>query len=192
MGALVNSPIYRDIKSHRASFQFNGSTQHIRLDNFANRPVTQITCESWCFPTRAVTTGTRRGALWSWTSSTYLGIFDSNDGGLTHGLHWAVQTSSSRSGGNNGSIPNNQWSHIVGTYDGSRTRGYINGVLVYDVAQVGTLSDGTYYLGVYGLGINDTTHNWEGSISDSKLYNRALTQAEIQLRFNTTRWRFGV
>jgi len=191
VGILVNAPTVRDFRTHRSSFTLNGSNQHIRLENFRNRPSTQITYEAWVFPNRAVTTGTRRGAIWSNTATTYIGIFDSNDGGATHGLHWALQTSSSRSGSNNGSIPNNQWSHIVGTYDGARTRGYINGVLVYDVAQTGTVSDGTYYIGTYGTGINDGTHNWEGNIATAKIYNRALTQEEIQNNFNVNRWRFG-
>jgi hypothetical protein len=191
VGILVNAPTVRDFRTHRSSFRFNGSNQHIRLENYRNRPSTQITYESWVFPNRAVTTGTRRGAIWSNTATTYIGIFDSNDGGANHGLHWALQTSSSRSGSNTGSIPNNQWSHIVGTYDGARTRGYINGVLVYDVAQTGTVSDGTYYIGTYGAGINDGTHNWEGNIAAAKIYNRALTQQEIQNNFNVNRWRFG-
>jgi hypothetical protein len=192
-GILVNSPTVRDFRTHRSSFEMNGSNQHIRLENFKNRPTgTGLTLEAWIFPRRAVSTGTLRGAIWSSSSSTYLGIFDSNDGGANHGLHWALQTVGQRTGGNNGSIPRNNWSHIVGTYDGSRTRGYVNGVLVYDVAQTGNVTDGTWYLGTYGQGINDGTHNHDGFVTGAKIYNRTLSITEIQNNLNASRWRFGI
>lgn len=194
VGNLVNAPPYYERGSIRGCLNFNGSNQYIQIDNFSEltKPTTQLTCEGWVRPTRAVTTGTRRGAFWSNTSSTYLGIFDSNDGGATHGLHWALQTSGGRTGSNNGSIPNNAWSHIVGTYDGSRTKGYVNGVLVYDVAQTGTIANSTWYCGVYANAINDGTHNWEGDMAHLKLYTRALTQTEILNTYNNNKWRFGL
>lgn len=193
-GNLVNSSPYQERGSHRGCLLFNGSSQYIQVQNFSDssKPTTQLTCEGWVKPQRAVTTGTRRGAFWSNSSSTYIGIFDSNDGGSTHGLHWALQTSGGRTGGNNGSIPNNAWSHIVGTYDGSRTKGYVNGVLVYDVAQTGTIANSTWYCGVYANAINDTTHNWEGEMSHLRLYKRALTAQEILDTYTNNRWRFGV
>jgi hypothetical protein len=192
IGILVNTPVVREVGTHRASFNYNGANQHIRLENFKTAPSSQITCEAWVFPQRAPSTGTVRGAAWSNSASTYLGIIDSTDGGATHSLHWALQTSNSRTGGLNGSIPRNNWSHIVGTYDGARTRGYVNGVLVYDVAQTGTVSGGTWYIGTYGQGINDGTHNWEGNISMARMYSRALTAQEIINNLNVNRWRFGI
>lgn len=192
IGTYINSPETDNVGSHRGSVELNGTSSYIQVDNFYARPRDQITLEGWVWPDKPVTTGTRRGAFWSNSASTYLGIFNSNDGGSTHGLHWALQTSNSRTGSNNGSIPNQQWSHIVGTYDGSRTKGYVNGVLVYDVAQTGTVSDGTWYCGVYAGGINDGTHNWDGDISQLRMYSRALTQDEIQDIYNSNKWRFGL
>ena len=192
LGARVNSsPVYAP-GSLLGTMTFNGSNQYIRVDEFHNRPTTQITVEGWVWPDKSVTTGTRRGAFWSNSASTYLGIFDSNDGGANHGLHWALQTSNSRTGGNNGSIPNQAWSYVVGTYDGSRTKGYVNGVEVYNVAQTGTVNDGTWYCGVYGNAVNDGTHNWAGEMSQLRMYSRALTATEISDNYEANRWRFGV
>jgi hypothetical protein len=39
---------------------------------------------------------------------------------------------------------------------------------------------------------NDVVNRLSGSISIAKIYNRGLTQAEIQQNFNATRARFGV
>ena len=122
----------------------------------------------------------------------YLGIIDSTDGGSTFSLHWANQTTNSRIYNWNGSIPNNAWTHIVGTYDGGTSRAYVNGVQVDAWAQTGTVSDGTYYVGTYGGTIVDGTHNFMGNISIARIYNVALSVTEIIQNYNNGRARFGV
>jgi hypothetical protein len=193
-GTLVNGPVFTDRRTQRSSFRFNGSNTHIPVVTLGtNNPLTQITVESWVYPRRAPSTGTLRGAAVSGHPSHYLGIFNSIDGGATHSLHWALQTSVTRPGSQVGSIPRFAWSYIVGTYDGTRMRAYINGVLLYDVALSGTISgDGRWMVGAYFPQPTDGTHNWDGEISTARIYNRALTQTEISNNFEATRWRFGV
>lgn len=172
---------------------FNGINNYATISTFTNKPTTALTCEAWIRPTKAsVGTGLHRGGVISCTNTTYLGIIDSTDGGITFSLHWANQTSISRNGGFNGSIPNNQWSHIVGTYDGSVCKGYVNGVVVYDVAQTGTIPDGTWVIGTYGAGLTDGVHNFNGSIPVARIYNRALSSTEVQQNFNALRGRYGI
>jgi hypothetical protein len=121
----------------------------------------------------------------------YLGLLDSIDGGVTHSLHWALQTSSTRPGSQVGNIPRYAWSHIVGTYDGSRMKAYINGSLVYDVALTGTINgNGNWALGCYQPSPTDGTHNFDGYIGPSRIYNRALTASEIQQNYNALNGRY--
>lgn len=193
-GTLINGPVFTDAKTHRSSFRFNGNNNYILLSNLEpNRPTTEITVASWVYPRRAPSTGTIRGAAVSGDPNHYLGIIDSQDGGVTHGVHWALQTSITRPGSFIGNVPRFSWSYIVGTYDGSRMKAYINGVQVYDVALTGTISgDGRWMIGAYLPSPTDVTHNWDGEISTASIYSRALTQQEITNNFNATRWRFGV
>jgi hypothetical protein len=172
---------------------FNGTVNYLTVSSFVNKPTAAITCEAWIRPTKAsVGTGLHRGGVISCTNTTYLGLIDSNDGGTTFSLHWANQTSISRNGGANGNIPNNQWSHIVGTYDGTRCKGYVNGVVVYDVAQTGTIPDGTWVIGTYGAGLTDGVHNFNGSIPVARIYNRALSADEVRRNFAGSAGRFGL
>jgi hypothetical protein len=172
---------------------FNGINNYATISTFINKPTTALTCEAWIRPTKAsVGTGLHRGGVISCTNTTYLGLIDSSDGGITFSLHWANQTSVSRNGGQNGSIPNNQWSHIVGTYDGTRCKGYINGVVVYDVAQTGTIPDGTWVIGTYGAGLSDGVHNFNGSISVARIYNRSLSDAEVLQNYVALRTNYGL
>jgi hypothetical protein len=122
----------------------------------------------------------------------YLGIIDSTDGGVTFSLHWANQTNLSRVASYNGSVPNNAWSHIVGTYDGTIMRAYLNGVQIYAEAQTGTIPDATYVLGTYGLGLTDGVHNFNGLLPLSRIYDRALTAVEVMQNFNAMRGRYGI
>jgi hypothetical protein len=174
-----------------AMLNFDGTNDYIQLTSFP-QPTNYITCEAWINPQDLVTPGTIRGGAISSTNSMYLGIFDSYDG-TTFGSHWAVQTSTGARPSNvNGSIPRNQWTHLVGTYNGSVSRTYINGVEVWNSPLTGTIPSATYYIGTYGGTIVDDTHNFNGYISVAKIYNRALTAEEVYQNYNASKRRFGL
>jgi hypothetical protein len=174
-----------------AMLNFDGTNDYIQLTSFP-QPTNFITCEAWINPQDLVTPGTIRGGVISSTNSMYLGIFDSYDG-TTFGSHWAVQTSTGARPYNvNGSIPRNQWTHLVGTYNGSVSRAYINGVEVWNSPLTGTIPSSTYYIGTYGGTIVDDTHNFNGYIPVAKIYNRALTAEQVLQNYNASKRRFGL
>jgi hypothetical protein len=174
-----------------AMLNFDGTNDYIQLTSFT-QPTNYITCEAWINPQDLVTPGTIRGGVISSTNSMYLGIFDSYDG-TTFGSHWAVQTSTGARPSNvNGSIPRNKWTHLVGTYNGSVSRTYINGVEVWNSPLTGTIPSATYYIGTYGGTIVDDTHNFNGYISVAKIYNRALTAEQVYQNYNASKSRFGL
>jgi hypothetical protein len=174
-----------------AMLNFDGTNDYAQLTSFP-QPTNYITCEAWINPQDAVTPGTIRGGVISSTNSMYLGIFDSADGGSTFGSHWAVQTSTARPYNVNGQIPRNQWTHLVGTYDGSFSRMYINGVEIWNAPLTGTIPSATYYIGTYGGTIVDDTHNFNGYIPVAKIYNRPLTAEQVLQNFNASKRRFGL
>jgi hypothetical protein len=174
-----------------AMLNFDGTNDYAQLTSFP-QPTNYITCEAWINPQDLVTPGTIRGGVISSTNSMYLGIFDSYDG-TTFGSHWAVQTSTGARPYNvNGSIPRNQWTHLVGTYNGSVSRVYINGVEVWNASLTGTIPSATYYIGTYGGTIVDDTHNFNGYIPVAKIYNRSLTAEQVYQNYNASKSRFGL
>jgi len=76
-------------------------------------------------------------------------------------------------------VADNQWHHVAGVYDGTQGIIYIDGAL--DVAQAATgqlnASDFNLYIGENSQA---TGRYWNGLIDDVRLYNRALSQTEIQ------------
>jgi hypothetical protein len=72
-------------------------------------------------------------------------------------------------------VPLNAWTHLAITYNGSQALGYANGVLV--VSGVATLGNNTAPL---TIGNSGTCAPFAGLIDDVQLYNRPLSQLEIQ------------
>ena len=85
-----------------------------------------------------------------------------------------------------------EWHHIVGTYDGSTSRAYINGVQVWYASTSGNVGGTTYNIGIYNNRTNDGLHNFEGSIPTAKIYNLALSAQEVQQNFNAYKNRFNI
>ncbi|HEX6130351.1 MAG TPA: LamG-like jellyroll fold domain-containing protein, partial [Actinomycetota bacterium] len=70
------------------------------------------------------------------------------------------------------------WTHLAATYDGANQRLYVNGNLVATRAQTGNITTST---GALKIGGNGIFGEWfAGLIDEVRVYNRALTQPEIQ------------
>jgi len=197
--SLIDLKSTTDIDVANVSFDstgqltFDGTDDRIAISNIPNKPVSQITCEAVINPSRTPSTGTIRGTAIGDQSTLYLGIINSIDAGVGHALHWALPLSNgSRPSSWHGSIPKDEFTHIVGTYDGSTTRAYVNGVEVWYASASGTVGGTTYNVGIYNNRTNDGTHNFEGPIPIVKIYNKGLSPQEVKQNFNAYKNRFGI
>jgi hypothetical protein len=84
------------------------------------------------------------------------------------------------------------WNHIVVTFDGSIYNMYRNNVLVSGPATISSTGTLTAYGIQLTLGSYYSVGNYSGDISDFKVYNRALTIAEIDRNFQAHRDRYGL
>jgi hypothetical protein len=79
-------------------------------------------------------------------------------------------------------LPLNTWSHLAATYDGTTLRLYVNGSLVGSRAVASALVTST---GALRIGGNSVWGEFfTGRIDEVRLYNRALSVAEIQADMN--------
>ena len=79
-------------------------------------------------------------------------------------------------------IPMNAWTHLAVTYDGTTVRLYVNGAASGTAAFTGSIPAST---GVLRIGGNSIWGEWyKGSLDELRLYNRALSPAEIQADMN--------
>lgn len=81
------------------------------------------------------------------------------------------------------SFPIKQWTHIAGTYDGAILTLYVNGQLRMTANFTGPIGTNTlpFYIGRSFTGSNEIDY-FNGMIDDLRVWNRALTQNEIQTR----------
>jgi hypothetical protein len=82
------------------------------------------------------------------------------------------------------SLPLNAWSHVTVTYDGATQRIYVNGTLVASRAQTGSIAASNGALRIGG------NNSWPGEffgglIDEVRIYNRALSAAEVTADMNT-------
>jgi len=77
----------------------------------------------------------------------------------------------------NNSVVPNEWMHVGCTWDGSVTRIYINGEMAMEMDQVATIIPSNLPL---RIGHRDgSSHYWNGIIDEVRIYNHALTEAEV-------------
>jgi hypothetical protein len=80
----------------------------------------------------------------------------------------------------NAAIDSDVWQHIVATYDGFNERLYVDGMLVSSAGNSSPLAFDTHPA---MLGCDDnagTSELYQGVLDELRIYNRALSQAEIQ------------
>lgn len=163
------------------AFVFDGVNDVVVVaDSDSLRPA-QITVEAWVNPTYPMS-GT--GGVITKTSS--------SNGTNGYGLSQLGNDSSFgfwvNNRGNAGSrtstpLTAGVWQHVVGTYDGTALRLYVNGQLVATTPYTAAINHSSSAL-LIGGGSADGA--WKGGIDEALIYGRALAQAEIQQRYAAT------
>jgi hypothetical protein len=172
-GAFVGNATYAAGEVGQA-FSFDGSN-YVEVPDAANldfEPNAPITVDMWVYRTGTATImhciGKRVGCTGS--GSNYQISLNTDTGkGLAFG------------GDNGGAVtgqdlPLNTWTHLAGTFDGSTFRFYINGTL----AGTGTGTLGPTNNEPLRIGKSGDCANFVGLIDEVELFNRALSQPEIQ------------
>lgn len=105
------------------------------------------------------------------------------------GVAWSISGSNVLAVGNWGggtlctwsTIPNHQYSFLTYTYDGTNHKTYLNGTLIQTsstASQTGTAT--AFYTGAYSGG-----GGCVGNVADTRIYGRALTDAEVASLYYT-------
>jgi hypothetical protein len=76
-------------------------------------------------------------------------------------------------------VNDGQWHHVAGTYDGSELRLYVDGKLDASAKTQGTINVNAYPVYI-GENSEHPGRAWHGLIDDVRLYNYALSDAEIK------------
>ena len=184
-GELVNSPTYNS--SNLGYFQFV-TDDFARIPNNTALDTQTPTVEVW-----VKTNNTNQNGFWfeKGTVNAQYSLFQ--EGGL---IQWRMNIGgiTQLSATTATYMNTSSWYQVVGTYTSGTRRLYINGVQVNSDTQSGTIAtnSGGMSIGVYGGFSGGRGYYYNGNLAACRIYNRALTVAEIQQNYNALKGRFGL
>ena len=184
------------------AFVFDGTDDYINLNNISsqNLDVVNTTVSIW-FKLDSITSSDVQTLFDRRSNSTpaTFKIFFSQDSlsGILTEIKIRVQTASDDESVPIPNVtPTTEWTNITGTYDGSDIKGYINGELKLNHTMPigGDLVTGSTGRRMFlGARTNDSISRYfNGIISTTNIYNKALTADEVQQNYNALRGRFGI
>ena len=183
----------------RTVVQYDGSGDYVTIPYSADQqPQAAITVATWLkfdsagnwydFPVYQPGTGGNQYSYSIWRFRD-----DGSNAGIYGKLAWRVMTANGNVDAMTSFIPNTgQWYHVVGTYDGSEMKLYIDGSLETTVSQTGNIphyANQPLYLGRQaGYPESGTTISGKinGSQDDVRIYSKALDLGEVQQLHDST------
>ena len=155
------------------ALSFDGNNDFVSVADAASLGLsTAMTLEAWVYPTAA--SGWRNVIMKETGSDLAWALYSSSPSSRPEGY---VRTSNSSSVSGPGALPLNAWTHLALTYDGAVMRIYQNGVEVGSQAKTGNIATSSQSLRIGGNSI--WGEYFSGRIDEVRIYNRALTPAEI-------------
>jgi hypothetical protein len=178
-GGTVSGAVWTGAGKFGGGLSFDGVNDWVTVNDSSSLDLTgALTLEAWVKPS----------ALGGWRTV----LLKERPGGMVYALYANQDTSrpvgqvfigSERNAVGSAGLALNAWSHLAATYDGSNLRLYVNGALVSTTAVTGSMVAST---GVLRLGGNSVWGEWfTGVIDEVRVYNRALTLAQVQTDMNT-------
>ncbi len=166
---------------------FDGADDYANITNPNGlyTPV-EVTVGAWA---RTAKTSSETKTIYSRGESYILGISPENS------LYFRARNTTSSILSADGLIPAvNQWYHIVGVYNGSYIKLYVNGSFVAQIYLGGNIRDSSvdrnYHIGAkYAWHTGNSYYDdyfWNGTIDEVRIYNRSLSADEIRALYNYT------
>ena len=161
------------------ALSFNGTSSRVTVPNSASLQLTTgMTLEAWVNPTTV--SSAWRDVIEKGNDNYYL-MGTTDHSGFPAGGGTFASTNANAFG--TAALATNAWSYLASSYDGANLRLYLNGTLVTTVARTGAITTSTNALTIGSDPFWGQYFN--GMIDDLRIYNTALTQAQIQTDMTT-------
>ena len=189
---LVTSTLTRQVPYNSYSLNFDySSSDAITLGNTIGNGFTQITCSIWVkLSTTELANNSRYRNFLVKFNGANLGPFElrgnhSRGDSYDNKLFFRVGTDTGSYGFTDAGFAlseANRWYHIVGTYDGSNVKTFVDGIEITSISANGTLisnSDNAT------IGFDYQTGGFDGQMSNASIFNVALTSTEVMKLYNS-------
>ena len=158
------------------AMSFSSSTNDYLLYTASQNITSTMSISIW-YKTNTKTLPASHRMMYGLTGATYFSLVSS----LTASPFFSLITGATQKTVNS-SIPSTigRWTHTAATYDGSYIKIYVDGVYQNQSVATGTIGGFTNvsnkYIGRWAL----DGYNFDGSLDDVRIYNRALSDQEVQ------------
>ena len=187
-GIIDDGKVYIPIKQI-SSQQYRGEVYNLEVDNShsyntltstVHNCTDAITIEAWV--NAAIITGNHQilNKRLTWLSDVPFQLSQSNNF-FRFEIHDGIQNTELRGDTYGKYITINTWYHIVGTFDGSYTNLFINGEYIGRTGRSNHIPTNVQHVAIgkiYGQ-----TENFNGTIDNVRIYNRALSASEIKYSY---------
>ena len=164
------------------ALSFDGVNDWVTVNSSSSLNLTSaMTLEAWVYPAVAPA-GFRTVIGKEQSGGSVYNLYASSDSSNRPATAVYVGGSKRTLAGGNQLVANS-WIHLAATYDGATQRLYVNGNQVASRPQSGAIQTSTSPVRFGGSGVSGEF--FRGFIDEVRIYNRALTQAEIQTDMNT-------
>jgi hypothetical protein len=173
-GTIVNAT-WTTSGKYGSALSFNGANAQVVINDSASLHLTSaVTLEAWVNPSVAPTGW--QDVIYKAVDNYYLEAASLNANKPGAGV--LLTSSAEPLAYGSAQLAASTWTHLAMTYDGTTLKMYMNGVLATSTAQTGTITTSTNALQIGG----DTTYGqyFKGLIDEVRVYNIALTQAQIE------------
>lgn len=159
------------------AYDFNGTSAYINCGNAGSLNMNNaLTLSAWIMP-HSLTEG-RIISKWGSGSGYEMDVFNGNiEFGINQNNYLTTNISNLL----------NTWIHIVGTYDRSSAKIYVNGVLRNSLSRSEAIGNSSFSL-LIGEMANMAVSYFDGLIDDVRIYNRALREGEVDTLYNEGGW----
>jgi len=182
--------------SYGGLLNFPGNSSYYYTSNVStfNLGSASFSMEAWVYlDAGTASDNTYRGIISLGANSSNFVYIAKWRSGLYTGLYVQYKAGGSTITGvyqNNEYNPVSRWTHVIATKSGSSLTFYVNGSLVYAVTDLNTTFTGNS--SVYIAQAHSDVSSLNGYIGESRVYNIALSAAQVLQNYNARKTRFGL
>ena len=179
-GTLQNGAAFAPGKVGQA-FSFDGVDDRVQVPTSPRLDITgnQLTIDAWVRPSGGGQRQVVSKAAGEPSFQRKYGMYVS----LNNSLGFELRTTAGTIDLEGGTVPNDVFTHIAVTYDGSFMNWYVNGQPVRTQAQTGNIVPTSTDL-IVGQFATDGLSTFNGLLDEVEIFDRALSQTEIQAIFD--------
>jgi hypothetical protein len=176
----LNGPTWTTAGKYGAALSFDGVNDWVTVSDAAALDLTtKMTLEAWVNPSQ-LTGKWRTVILKEQPAELVYALYAASDTNVPMGI--VFTGGAERKAKGTTALALNTWTHLALTYDGTTLRLYVNGTQTASLATTGTMPNSS---GALRIGGNGVWSEWfAGKIDEVRVYNKALTAAEIQADMN--------